>query len=262
MDGLGAPQRLAFIAVVAALELLLATSAKSQSTELPFDIGERLRYRVSVKGIGNVGEGEMSVGGPVDIRGIATLVLTSEVHAKIGPVARSERTESWIDPIRFTALRYHKHTRNSLARDHEQRVELFPEDQRWEDQRGRGGQTPTPAPLDELSFIYFVRTLSFESDSVERVTRHYNPARNPIALRALGRDTVQTNAGTFPTVVVEMRVKDPHRYGGEGVIRIHLSDDAFRYPVRIETSVPIFGATVLTLESYTRPSVRFVSGRD
>jgi hypothetical protein len=72
----------------------------------------------------------------------------------------------------------------------------------------------------------------------------------------MGRDTVRTNAGTFPTIVVEMRVKDPRRYGGEGVIRLHLSDDAFRYPVRIESAIPVLGATVLTLESVTRPPTR------
>jgi hypothetical protein len=121
---------------------------------------------------------------------------------------------------------------------------------------------PTTAPLDELSFIYFLRTLPLDSDSVERVTRHYDPARNPIAVRVIGRDTVRTNAGTFPTIVVEMRVKDARRYAGEGVIRLHLSDDAFRYPVRIESSVPVLGATVLTLESYTRPPLRVATRRD
>jgi len=88
------------------------------------------------------------------------------------------------------------------------------------------------------------------------VVRHYDAARNPIAVRVVGRDTVRTSAGTFSTIVVEMRVKDPRRYGGEGVIRLHLSDDTFRYPVRIESSVPVLGATVLTLESVTRPPRR------
>ena len=54
-------------------------------------------------------------------------------------------------------------------------------------------------------------------------------------------------------IVVEMRVRDPHRYRGEGVIRFHLSDDVHRYPIRIESSVPVLGATILTLESVTTP---------
>ena len=215
--------------------------------------GEQLRYRVSAGRLGTIGEGVMSVDGPVDIRGIPTLLLRSDVHARVGLIKTTERSESWIDPTRMAALRYQKRTRGMFARGGEEQVELFPDEQRWEGQHGKGGQSPTGAPLDELSFIYYLRTLPLGSDTVDQVERHYDRARNPIAVRVVGHDSVKTRAGTFTTIVVEMRVKDPQRYGGEGTIRIHLSDDAHRYPVRIESSVPILGTTVLTLEAITPP---------
>jgi hypothetical protein len=242
-----------------ALDMSVALSSAAQTPELPFDVGERLRYRLQVGKLGTIGEGEMSVSGPVDVRGTETLVLRSEIRAKFGFVKTTDRAESWIDPRRMAALRYQKRTHGAFSKDDDQRVELYPDDQRWEDDHGRQGQSPTTAPLDELSFIYFLRTLPLTSDSVDRVVRHYDPARNPIAVRVMGRDTVRTKAGTFSTIVVEMRVKDPRRYGGEGVIRLYLSDDAYRYPVRIESSVPVLGATVLTLESFTRPPEHFAS---
>jgi hypothetical protein len=239
-----------------ALQATVDTQGRAQGAGLPFEIGERLHYRVSVGKLGTVGEGEMSIGGPEAVRGTETLVLTSEISAKFGFVKKTERAESWIDPTRMAALRYEKRTRGAFTRDDEQHVEIYPQDQRWKDDRGRQGQSPTSAPLDELSFIYYLRTLPLDADSVRQVVRHYDSARNPISLRVTGRDTVRTNAGTFPTIVVEMRVKDPRRYGGEGIIRLHLSDDAFRYPVRIESAVPLLGATVLTLESITHPPTR------
>jgi hypothetical protein len=243
-----------------ALELSAGLRTAAQTTALPFDVGERLRYRVQVGKLGTIGEGEMSVSGPVDVRGTETLVLRSEIRARFGFVKTTDRAESWIDPTRMAALRYQKRTHGAFSRDDDQRVELYPDAQRWEDEHGRQGQSPTTAPLDELSFIYFLRTLPLASDTVDRVVRHYDRARNPIAVRVVGRDTLKTKAGTFATIVVEMRVKDPRRYGdGEGVIRLYLSDDAFRYPVRIESSVPVLGATVLTLESYTRPPEHFAS---
>jgi hypothetical protein len=55
-------------------------------------------------------------------------------------------------------------------------------------------------------------------------------------------------------VIIEMRVKDPRRYKGEGVIRINLTDDRCRLPVRIESRMPVVGKTVLTLESFTHPA--------
>ena len=244
------------LVLAATLQATVVMRGGAQATGLPFEIGERLRYRVSVSKLGTVGEGELSVGGPEAVRGTETLVLTSEISAKVGFMKKTERAESWIDPTRMAALRYQKRTHGVFTRDDEQHVELYPEDQRWKDDRGRQGQSPTSAPLDELSFIYYLRTLPLDADTVNHVVRHYDPARNPITVRVTGRDTVRTHAGTFPTIVVEMRVKDSRRYGGEGVIRLHLSDDAFRYPVRIESAVPVLGATVLTLESVTRPPAR------
>ena len=240
------------IALAGVLEVAILAPGGAQTTDLPFEVGERLHYRVSLGRLGTVGEGEMSVAGPEEVRGTETLVLKSQVWARVGFVKTTERAESWIDPTRMTALRYQKRTYGALTRDDEQQVELFPEHRRWEDQRGHHGESPTSAPLDELSFIYYLRTLPLDADTVDRVVRHYDAARNPIAVRVVGRDTVRTRAGTFPAVVVEMRVKDSRRYGGEGVIRLHLSDDAFRYPVRIESAIPVFGSTVLTLESVTR----------
>jgi uncharacterized protein DUF3108 len=240
-------------ALTAAIVALFAqTNVAFGQTELPFVVGERLHYRVSVGKLGTVGEGVMSVDGPVEIRGTQTLVLRSEMKAHVAFLKSYERAESWLDPTRMAILRYQKRGRGPLARGDE-RVEVYPEDLRWEDGRGNVGELPTDAPLDELSFIYYLRTLPLADDTVETVVRHYNRDRNPIAVRVIGRDTVRTRAGTFATIEVEMKVKDPKRYGGEGTIRIHLSDDAYRYPVRIESSVPVFGSTVLTLDGFTCP---------
>ena len=247
------------VSFVAVLQLCaVVRTATAQAPELPFAVGERLQYRVSTGKLGSIGEGVMTVEGPVDIRGTEALVLRSQIHARVGFFKTSERSESWIDPTRMAALRYSKRVRGPFAGG-DQRVELFPEDQRWQDQRGRTGESPTSEPLDELSFIYYLRTLPLDADTENQVVRHYDRDRNPITVRVLGRDTVRTKAGTFATILVEMRVKDPQRYGGEGVIRIRFSDDAHRYPVRIETSVPMLGTTTLTLESFDRPTSRLAN---
>ena len=245
------------VTVFLALMLAPAALLHAQAAPLPFGIGERLEYRVSVGKLGNVGGGVMTVDGPEDVRGTATLVLRSEIHARVGVIKSTERAESWIDPTRMAALRYQKRTGGMFSRG-EERVEMFPDEQRWENQRGKSGRSPTGA-LDELSFIYYLRTLPLGADNAEsvggtgNVDRHYDRDRNPVAVRVIGRDTVKTRAGSFATIIVEMRVKDPQRYGGEGVIRLHLSDDVHRYPVRIESSVPVLGSTVLTLEAITPP---------
>src|SRR3712207_8953378 len=103
--------------------------------------------------------------------------------------------------------------------------------------------------------MYFVRTLPLTEGATYRLDRHFEAHRNPASVRVIGHETVTTSAGEFRTIVVELRVRDPRRYRGEGVIRMNLSDDERRLPVRIESTMPIIGNAVLTLESHTGVAV-------
>lgn len=241
------PLQVRCVGIAAALALTSATFSSAQPTaQLPFGPGERLTYSVRVSRFGTVGRGTMSVEGPVTVREVETYVLRFELRARVGFLTAVDRTASWIDPRRMTTLRFQKHERRPLSK-YEERVELYPEDQRWEREPSDTGASPTDAPLDELSFIYFVRTLPLVADTTYEFNRHFEPGRNPARVQVVRRERLVTEAGSFATVLVELRVNDPRRYRGEGIIRIHLSDDRYRLPVRIESSMPPFGSTVLTL---------------
>ena len=243
---------------VPAFAVIAPRVVEPRAASLPFVAGERLAYRVRIGSMGAAGKGEMSVSGPVDVRGVDVLVLRSEMKGRVGPFSGVGRTQSWLDTDRMAALRFVKDERSIFSR-HRDSVEVFPEIRRWIAADRSSGSTPTGAPLDELSFIYFIRTLPLTADTTFEVNRHFDADRNPVGLHILGRDTISTRAGVFQTVVVEMRVKDPRNYRGEGVIRVHLTDDDCRLPVRIESTIPDIGKTVLTLESVIRPDGRCVA---
>lgn len=219
--------------------------------DLPFCAGEHLEYRVDVSRVRASGRGVMSVEGPVELRGSQTYHLRFDVKAGLGPFKASDRTESWLDPLRMTSLRFRKRERHPLSKA-QQDVELYPDEQRWEGQRGAGGESPTDVPLDELSFIYFIRTLPLASDSVYEFDRHFQRDRNPITVRVLRRESVATGLGELAAILVEMRVRDPERYGAtDGVIWIHFTDDRRRLPARIESDIPVLGKAILTLQTVT-----------
>lgn len=244
--------------VVRALALvgLVVPVGRTDRAPLPFGVGERLTYRVRAGGVR--GRGMMSVEGPVEVRGTETYHLRFTVDAGVGPLKGTERTESWLDPSRMAALRFHVYERRFFSK-HEERVELYPEERRWQTDAGRSGESPTDAPLDELSFIYFLRSLPLEPDSSYELNRYFDAERNPTHVRVLSRGIVAIDAGTFRTVLVEMRVKDPRHYAGEGILRLQLTDDACRIPVRIESRAPDVGTVVLTLQSYVHPFGRCAS---
>jgi hypothetical protein len=246
--------------VFLAIGLVPPPVAHAQS-ELPFFSGEELTYRVRVGVLGTVGTGTMRVEGPVRMRGTDVLVLRSEMRSSVPFVRGVDRTESWLDPREMRVLRFEKYERNPLA-NQEEVVEVFAEERRWVSAAGATGTIATAAPLDELSFIYFLRTLELAPGAAHTFDRHFDSGRNPVAIRVLGREMVRVGAGDFASIVVEMRVRDPGRYLGEGVIRISFSDTPCRIPLRIESGIPAMGRTVLTLESHTHPDAHFARVTD
>ena len=241
--------------ILAALALLLSMLAPRAApgqapAGLPFSVGERLTYRIKVGKMGNVGRGSMWIEGPVDVRGTGAVLLRFDFEAGVGPVRAVDRTSSWFDLRWMRSLRFWKHERHPLSK-HDESVELYPAERRYENADGESSESPTDSPLDELSFMYFLRTIPLADDTTYSFTRHFAADRNPTTLRVLGREILQLQAGTFETIVVEMRVRDPRRYKGEGVIRINLTDDHCRLPVRIESAMPVVGKAVMTLEQHT-----------
>lgn len=226
-----------------------AAAAAQGRDSLPFAADERLTYRVRVPKVKASGRGVMSVEGMTDVRGTNALVLRFALRAGLGPIKGIDETQSWLDPVRMASLRFTKHERHLLSK-HSETIEMYPAERLWTADGTVMQESATDMPLDELSFMYYVRTLPLDVDSLS-ISRHFDPARNPTTVTVAGRETIETSAGTFRTVIIEMRVKDSRRYKGDGVIRLYLSDDLCRIPVRIESAMPVMGKTVLTLESHT-----------
>jgi hypothetical protein len=227
-------------------DVRVTSSFARPAATLPFAAGERLVYQVRMQRLGNVGRTVMMVGGPTEIRGTEVHLLRFDFDAKVGFVKATDRTQSWVDLSRMATLRFSKHERHPLSR-HDEQVEMYPERRTWESKEGETGESPTDAPLDELSFMYFLRTIELVEGSELRFDRHFEAARNPTTVRVVRKEAVTTAAGEFSTWLLEMRVRDPRRYKGEGVIRINISDDRCRLPVRIRSSMPIVGHATMTL---------------
>lgn len=215
-----------------------------------FALGEVLDYRVNVSRAGNVGQGQMRVEGPVMERGTLTWRLVFVMQAQRGPIKAIDRTTSWIDPTTFATTRFEKTERHPLSRDQET-VEINAADQTWTRNHGESQALAAPLPLDELSFMYFLRGLPLEHDGTFTFSRHFDETRNPTVVYVRGEEMVDTPAGVFRTRVLDMHVRDPKRFQGAGVIRINLDMAGCHMPVRIMSKMPIIGTTTLTLTNVT-----------
>jgi hypothetical protein len=215
---------------------------------LPFSVGERLTYEVSVAKGGKVGTATMWIEGPVDVRGVSTYLLRFDSRIRIAFLTAISSSSSWFDPLRGSSLRFLKRERNPLTHNDES-VDLYPDQKEWKTASGEVGQSPSSTPLDELSFMYFIRTLPMIPGSTYSFDRHFDLTRNPINVSVIRREVIPTPMGELRVILVEMRVRDPRHYKGEGLIRIHLTDDDCRLPARIESSMPVVGTATLTIAS-------------
>ena len=218
-----------------ALALLLALpgggATQSEPAAHPFAHGEVLSYRAVSSRFGTFGTGTLRVDGE-ELRGRSTLRLSFDFKGRVGPFRVEDQTRSWLDAGEMASLRYTKRERSPLGSRNEE-VDIVPGEHK----------------LDELSFLYHVRCLPLEDGKTYSLALHFDPARNPVVVRVLRRERTTVPAGEFATVVVEMKVKDS-RFGGNGTLVLHLTDDETRVPVRIESAAPWVGATRLLLVSY------------
>jgi len=221
---------------------------RSDNVPPPFSVGEKLSYEVRVSNGNKVGSATMWVEGPVDVRGTSTYLLRFDSRIRYLLVPASSRSSSWFDPVHGRSLRFLKHERNPLSH-HDETVDLYPDERRWKSAEGDSGRSLTNTPLDELSFMYFIRTLPMTPGATYTFDRHFDAARNPTVVKVIRREVIPTPMGEMHVIRLEMRVRDPRHYEGEGVIRIHLTDDACRVPARIESTMPVIGTAILTIDS-------------
>jgi len=238
------------LAVAVAAVVPARAQTRTAEPRLPFAIGEALDYQVRIARLGDVGTGRMWIEGPIVEQGVSVWRLRSEINAGKGPIRATDRTSSWLDPHRFAIVRFEKTERHVLSNGAEH-VTIDRAAHRWSDSEGPSGALGSELPLDELSFLYFLRTIPLERDTVLRFDRHFDATRNPTVVRVKGEETLTTAAGIFRTRVVEMEVRDPKRYKGTGTIRINLYAEECHIPIRIESRMPVLGITTLTLTGWS-----------
>jgi hypothetical protein len=100
------------------------------------------------------------------------------------------------------------------------------------------GRMITNLPLDDISFVYYARTLPLEVGQVYTLNQYFRPDRNPVVLQVLRRDQVRVPAGTFNTIVVRPIIRTRGLFSEGGEAEIHFTDDSRRLMVYMQSRVP------------------------
>jgi hypothetical protein len=118
----------------------------------------------------------------------------------------------------------------------------------------KDGRYPTsPYVYDAISAMYYVRTLDFsKSRPGEKIylQNFYKDSTYQLAVKFLGYQQVEVEAGTFNCVLVEPLMKEGGLFKSEGRIIIWLTNDERKIPIKVSTKV-VIGSIDAELREYS-----------
>ncbi len=250
-------------AVIEAQDLrdLPTAGGVAQPASTPFGVGERMEYQVKL-GIASVGNGHMTVHGIETIRGHRAYHVSMGIRGGIRFVARVDNLfESWIDVETLASHRFIQ-DQDELRTQRHRQFDFFHAERRFERADGEeSGELITPFPLDDISFVYYARTLPLEVGKTYTLNQYFRPDRNPVILQVLRKDRVTVPAGTFNTIVVRPIIRTRGLFSEGGEAEIHFTDDNRRLMVYMQSRVPGMNLS-LHLRDFTpgRPLRTFSGG--
>ena len=242
------------VPVALTFALLAATPVAGQDNvapiPVPFGVGERLEYGVKFGKL-RVGSGSMEVADVQEVRGRSSWHTIFQVRGGTFFYRVNDQYESWIDRHSGNSLRF-KQDLNEGRRDVERAFEIFPERAAFLENGVDTLQTSVKNPLDDGSFLYFLRTIPLAVGETYVFERYFRPDRNPVTIKVLRKERIEVPAGQFDAIVVQPVIKTSGIFSENGHAEIWLSDDENRIMLQMKSGLS-FGSLNLYLKSY-RPA--------
>jgi hypothetical protein len=217
---------------------------------VPFGPGERAVYAVRLGRLGTVGHGSMHITGIETVDRRPTYRARMQIAGGI-PLARVDDTfESWIDIHGLFSRRYHQ-DQKEVNFERVRKFDFFPERRQYRrTDVNESGTLPTDRPLDEVSFLYYARTLPLRVGETYTLNQYFREDGNPVVLRVLRKERVRVPAGTFETIVVQPIIRTRGLFGEGGQAEVFFTDDDRRILVQLRSRVRLIGSLSLHLQEY------------
>jgi hypothetical protein len=242
--------------VIVALVLLLAAlpvraqESHPERLSVPWGVGERLEYELKFGKL-KVGSGSMEVADVEDMRGHESWHTKFEVSGGTFFYRVNDTYESWFDTQTGNSLRFRQDL-NEGSRDVERIFNIYPERGVFTENADTTAMPSVQNPLDDGSFLYFIRTLPLTVGETYSFDRYFRPDRNPVTIKVLRKERIKVPAGEFDAIVVQPIIKAKGIFSENGHAEVWLSDDKNRIMLQMKSGLS-FGSINLYLKSY-RPA--------
>ena len=216
---------------------------------MPFKAGETARYDVKF-GFMHVGEASAQVAGTETVRGRSVWHTIFHVNGGTLFYHVNDLFESWIDRSTLYSLRFYQ-TQEEGSKSRIKRYEIYPDKLSViETDKNPPRQMPgVKDPLDDGSFLFFIRTLPLAVGQSYEFNRYYRPENNPVRIRVVRTERLTVPAGTFDCIVVQPIIKTKGIFSENGHAEVWLTNDARHVVVQMKSQLK-FGSINLYLRSY------------
>lgn len=235
------------LAQVNAAQTVAASSAKY--AKVPFGAGERMEYDVKF-GVLRVGNAHMEVVALDNLRGRPAWHTAFWVQGGNFMYRVNDVYESWMDAETLSSLRFVQELEEG-GKDTERRFEIYPERAIFvqTSKKPAKEEQSVSQPLDDGSFLYFIRTIPLEVGKTYDFNRYFRPDRNPVRIKVLRKERIKVPAGTFDAIVVQPVIKTKGIFSENGHAEVWLSDDDKHIMLQLKSKLS-FGSLNLYLKSY------------
>jgi hypothetical protein len=227
--------------VIPAAQLLAHAALLSRlAAPYPFSVGETLQYEARL-GYFPVGTASVSVSRMVRERG--TEAFEFSMTGRGGPPGWrvSYDLTSRVGTAQFHSLRFHRRLVQGGKVDEHGYI-IVPDSARYREEGVPGDWVAPPDPLDELAFLYYLRSAPLEVGKSYSLSRYFKTGYNPVGVSVEGRESVSLPGGKSASCLA-VRVT-----ARGATMRVWLTDDKRRLPAQLELPLP-FGSVTLTLVS-------------
>jgi len=208
-----------------------------------FRVGERLVYQAKVNFV-KAGSATMSVENIEPIRGRPAYHTVFDVRGKVLFYKVNDHYESWFDTTNLVSLRMiQRIEQGDYSAD--RNYEFYPERRIYV---RNGEERPgVQEPLDEGSFLYFMRSIPLEVGKTYTFHRYYNLERNPVVIKVVRRERVKVPLGEFDAIVAQPIIKSRGLFSENGHAEVWFADDSTRRILKLKSKLS-FGTLYLELK--------------
>jgi hypothetical protein len=216
----------------------VANAPLSSLATRPFKAGEKLTYDVKFGSL-KVGTGSMEVRGVEKVRGEPAYHTVFRVKGGTAFFKVDDQFESWFSAESLSSLRFYKDQEEGF-KERTVQYDIFPDRGSYDELTDDKGELPSVTnPLDDGSFLYFIRTVPLELGQTYTFNRYFKPDRNPVTVKVLRKERISVPAGTFDAIVVQPIIKSKGIFSEGGQAEVWLSDDDRRIVLQMKSQLKI-----------------------